>query len=291
MQPTYERTIGPILADPNIDAVIALFVPPVVEDPQAVEEVLARYAKESDKPLLSVVMSADGSGRTAASSTPSRRHTPSASPRSARSGCGGPPARRPRSTSIWPARARDHRRRRRRLARRRRLPTGCSRRTGSRSSASAAPRRPTRRRRSQRSSGCPPSSRQLRPVRTRRNPVASLSTCEPPTRFASAAARDRRTGDRPAVPHRGRGAARGDRAGPGLRAARRLRPGRCARRADRISQLRSCAADRRRCLRAARHRQGREARRRLARSPGSRSGRRSRTSCTGSRDSPSTCRR
>ena len=58
---TYERTIGPILADPNIDAVIALFVPPVVEDPQAVEELLARYAGESDKPLLSVVMSADGS--------------------------------------------------------------------------------------------------------------------------------------------------------------------------------------------------------------------------------------
>ena len=58
---TYERTIGPILADPNIDAVIALFVPPVVEDPRAVEELLARVAKESDKPLLSVVMSADGS--------------------------------------------------------------------------------------------------------------------------------------------------------------------------------------------------------------------------------------
>ena len=60
---TYERALGPILADPNIDAVIALFVPPVVEDPHAVEAVLARHAKESDKPLLSVVMSADGSPR------------------------------------------------------------------------------------------------------------------------------------------------------------------------------------------------------------------------------------
>ena len=60
---TYERALGPILADPNIDAVIALFVPPVVEDPRAVEAVLARHAKESDKPLLSVVMSADGSPR------------------------------------------------------------------------------------------------------------------------------------------------------------------------------------------------------------------------------------
>jgi acetate---CoA ligase (ADP-forming) len=60
---TYERAIGPILADPNIDAVIALFVPPVVEGPRAVEELLGRYASESDKPLLSVVMSADGSAR------------------------------------------------------------------------------------------------------------------------------------------------------------------------------------------------------------------------------------
>jgi acetyl coenzyme A synthetase (ADP forming)-like protein len=58
---TYERALGPVLADPNVDAVIALFVPPVVEDPRAVEELLARFAQESDKPLLSVVMSADGS--------------------------------------------------------------------------------------------------------------------------------------------------------------------------------------------------------------------------------------
>jgi acyl-CoA synthetase (NDP forming) len=60
---SYERALPLILADPNIDAVIALFVPPVVEDPRAVEELLARYAKESAKPLLSVVMSADGSSR------------------------------------------------------------------------------------------------------------------------------------------------------------------------------------------------------------------------------------
>jgi acetate---CoA ligase (ADP-forming) len=58
---SYERTLPLILADPNIDAVIALFVPPVVEDPRAVEELLARYASTSPKPLLAVVMSADGS--------------------------------------------------------------------------------------------------------------------------------------------------------------------------------------------------------------------------------------
>src|SRR3954470_5477089 len=60
---SYERALRPIIADPNVDAVIALFVPPVVEDPRAVDDVLARFARESEKPLLSVVMSADGSAR------------------------------------------------------------------------------------------------------------------------------------------------------------------------------------------------------------------------------------
>ncbi|HEY8647359.1 MAG TPA: GNAT family N-acetyltransferase, partial [Gaiellaceae bacterium] len=60
---SYERALPLILADPNVDAVIALFVPPVVEDPRAVKELLARYASASPKPLLSVVMSADGSAR------------------------------------------------------------------------------------------------------------------------------------------------------------------------------------------------------------------------------------
>jgi acetyl coenzyme A synthetase (ADP forming)-like protein len=57
----YERVLPLILADPNVDAVIAVFVPPVVETARAVEEVLARYASSSAKPLLSVVLSADGS--------------------------------------------------------------------------------------------------------------------------------------------------------------------------------------------------------------------------------------
>ena len=57
----YDRVLPLILADPNVDAVIALFVPPVVEDPQAVTDVLAHYAASSPKPVLSVVMSADGS--------------------------------------------------------------------------------------------------------------------------------------------------------------------------------------------------------------------------------------
>jgi len=58
---TYEAVLGPLLADPNVDAVIALFVPPVVEEPHAVEAVLERFRRGSTKPVLSVVMSADGS--------------------------------------------------------------------------------------------------------------------------------------------------------------------------------------------------------------------------------------
>jgi acetate---CoA ligase (ADP-forming) len=58
---SYERALPIVLRDPNVDAVIALFVPPVVEEPRAVEDVLSRLSLESAKPLLSVVMSADGS--------------------------------------------------------------------------------------------------------------------------------------------------------------------------------------------------------------------------------------
>jgi acetyl coenzyme A synthetase (ADP forming)-like protein len=59
---TYEAAMPLVLADPNVDAVIALFVPPVVENPQSVEAVLRTLAQTSRKPLLTVLMSADGSG-------------------------------------------------------------------------------------------------------------------------------------------------------------------------------------------------------------------------------------
>jgi len=58
---TYDQALPIILRDPNIDAVIALFVPPVVEDPRAVEAVLERIGRTADKPVVPVVMSADGS--------------------------------------------------------------------------------------------------------------------------------------------------------------------------------------------------------------------------------------
>ena len=60
---SYEGALPLVLADPNVDAVIALFVPPVVEEPRAVEGVLRRISIESAKPLLSVVMSGDGALR------------------------------------------------------------------------------------------------------------------------------------------------------------------------------------------------------------------------------------
>jgi acetyl coenzyme A synthetase (ADP forming)-like protein len=59
---TYEAAIPVVLVDPNVDAVIALFVPPVVEHPRAVEVVLETAARTARKPLLPVVMSADGLG-------------------------------------------------------------------------------------------------------------------------------------------------------------------------------------------------------------------------------------
>jgi acetyl coenzyme A synthetase (ADP forming)-like protein len=59
---TYEAAIGPVLADPNVDAVIALFVPPVVagaeEVAAAIRSTVARLPRE--KPVVAVVVSADG---------------------------------------------------------------------------------------------------------------------------------------------------------------------------------------------------------------------------------------
>jgi acetyl coenzyme A synthetase (ADP forming)-like protein len=59
---TYALALPPVLRDPGIDAVIVLFVPPVVagadEVAEAIRATLEREA--SEKPVLAVVMSADG---------------------------------------------------------------------------------------------------------------------------------------------------------------------------------------------------------------------------------------
>lgn len=57
---TYEAVLPAILADPRIDAVIALFVPPIVATAVDVSEAIARVARAAEKPVLPVVMSADG---------------------------------------------------------------------------------------------------------------------------------------------------------------------------------------------------------------------------------------
>jgi acyl-CoA synthetase (NDP forming) len=59
---TYETAIGPVLADPDVDAVVAIFVPPVVAGAEEVAAAI-RHAAEtagSDKPVLAVVVSAEG---------------------------------------------------------------------------------------------------------------------------------------------------------------------------------------------------------------------------------------
>ena len=57
---TYEATLPLLINDPGIDAVICLFVPPVVARAADVAGAIAHAAGSSDKPVLPVVMSADG---------------------------------------------------------------------------------------------------------------------------------------------------------------------------------------------------------------------------------------
>ncbi len=56
----YEAALPALLADPGIDAVIALFVPPVVATADDVTAAIARASVGSDKPVLPVVLSAEG---------------------------------------------------------------------------------------------------------------------------------------------------------------------------------------------------------------------------------------
>jgi acetate---CoA ligase (ADP-forming) len=59
---SYEQVLPLLLADPGVDAVIALFVPAVSATAEAVAAAVARAgsASEHDKPALAVVMSAEG---------------------------------------------------------------------------------------------------------------------------------------------------------------------------------------------------------------------------------------
>jgi acyl-CoA synthetase (NDP forming) len=60
--PTYEAALPPVLADPNVDSLIALFVPPVVASAEDVAATIVRAggAAPAEKPVLAVVLSAEG---------------------------------------------------------------------------------------------------------------------------------------------------------------------------------------------------------------------------------------
>jgi acetyl coenzyme A synthetase (ADP forming)-like protein len=57
---TYEAALPPLLADSRVDAAIVLFVPPVSAGADEVAEAIARAAAGADKPVLAVLMSAEG---------------------------------------------------------------------------------------------------------------------------------------------------------------------------------------------------------------------------------------
>ena len=59
---TFEHAIPPLLADPRLDALIVLFVPPVVAGAPEVAAAIHRAVESAhtDKPVLAAVMSADG---------------------------------------------------------------------------------------------------------------------------------------------------------------------------------------------------------------------------------------
>ena len=59
---TYQAALPPLLADPHVDALIALFVPPVVAGAEEVAAAIAEAVDRAapDKPVLAVVISAEG---------------------------------------------------------------------------------------------------------------------------------------------------------------------------------------------------------------------------------------
>ncbi len=122
---TYETVLPPLLADPGIDALIVLFVPPVVADAEDVAEAIGRAVcgAGAEKPVLAVVISRDGiptAFREPGCGVATFLYPESAaralgSPPSARTGCGGPSGSRPlprRSTRPRDARSSNARSRR-----------------------------------------------------------------------------------------------------------------------------------------------------------------------------------
>ncbi len=252
----FRRTIEQRGAEPSVDAVIAIFIPPLVTRAPDVAAAI-RAADTGGKPLLAVFMAATdaeraalaGDGRVPVYPTPEEavRALAHAVRYAAwrRAGAG----RAARLTGIDADRrvrgAGRRAGRRRRLARPRATSRPCCAPTASRWSSRAsrppAPRRPAARRRARRPRGL--EGRRARRSCTRRTPAASRSGCSGAsavTRAARAmAAAVRAAGHEPTgfvVQRDGGGrhrADRRDRRRPGLRPGRGLRRGRARRRAAR----------------------------------------------------------
>ena len=93
---THEQVLPRMLADPGIDAVIVLFVPPVVASAQDVADAVARAAAGAEKPVLTSLIS--GAAMTLPPGvTNSRIRSPPVEPwesrQRGRNGCAAPPVR------------------------------------------------------------------------------------------------------------------------------------------------------------------------------------------------------
>ncbi len=264
------RSSSPI---PGIDAVIALFVPAVSATADAVAAAIARAAAAvgRDKPVLAVVMSAEGIPAPLARPEPARRgvRLPESAARAlGRAAERAEWLRRPLGTvpeleGVDRDAARSRGRARTgayggRLARARGDARAACSPTGSRSSRRSWPLPRTRPSRPLLRSPTRSSSRPRRPVRTRRRPAASRSTWPTRPQYAppSSASEPRSSCSRWSSEARSCWRAR---SGSGLRSARRVRPGRSARRAHRRSVVQDRAADGRRRRRARARRERRAA--------------------------------
>ena len=178
---TYEAVLPALLADPGIDAVIAIFVPPVVATRDDVAAAIERASAGASKPVLPVVMSADGTAGRRLRLSGVRR--PRARPRggtcgvAAPAGVDGAADRRNRPASAA-ARSPHGSQQARTCGSSRRTRARSSPPTGCRSSRSGSPR--TRRGASKRpgSSAIPWSSRRPKQACTRRSRAACTSTSQ-----------------------------------------------------------------------------------------------------------------
>ena len=241
---SYEKALPLILADPGVDALIVLFVPPVAVTADDVGAAIAAAAAAGppDKPVLASIIAAGGTPATLGG-VPSFAYPESAASALGRACQRADWLRTLDRDRAGAARDRPRRRggdRRRALdgatdALARRPPTRgrCSRPTGSRSSASAWSTAPTTQ------SPRPPSS--AIPVVVKTAAAGAHKTeqggvaldLEDEAAVREAVERIGLPGARAADGEGLRGAARRRRPGSGLRAARRVRPGRRLRRADR----------------------------------------------------------